>query len=214
MKPHYLFDATTGEFNGVYDAQESPLEPGVYIAPTHSTDIAPPTPGVNQVAIFAAGAWTLQPDYRGQIWYDAQGNGVEITAIGTPPNTLTSTLPAAILLANARAMQVAIIEAARDAARYANATALVGGVPHVWQADQKSVELLNGAITLAQSGLPLPPSWRSFDNVDVPITMLADLLAIAGAIAVQTQAAYSKSWTLKAQIAAATTVTAVQSVMW
>lgn len=102
------------------------------------------------------------------------------------------------------------LESMRDAACYANITA--NG--HVWQADKRSQELLSSAITLAQAGLPLPPVWRSADNVNVPVTSVADLLAIAGPIATRTLMAYNTSWELKAQVEAATAVDQVQAVQW
>lgn len=43
MKTFHLYDPETGAYRGTYDAQESPLEPGVYIAPNDSTEDAPPT---------------------------------------------------------------------------------------------------------------------------------------------------------------------------
>ena len=69
-----------------------------------------------------------------------------------------------------------------------------------WQADERSQKLLGNAITLAIAGLPLPPMWRDADNNNVEITSINQLLAIAGAMAIQTQAAYEQSWTLKREI--------------
>jgi len=57
----------------------------------------------------------------------------------------------------------------------------------------------------AQAGLPLPTEWRDADNSNMSISTLADLLAIAGAIGAQTQAAYAWSWATKAAIDTATT---------
>ena len=91
---------------------------------------------------------------------------------------------------------VADIERERDAACAANVTAL----GRTWQADARSVALLNGAVTLAQAGGPLPPVWRDADNDNMPVTSLSDLLAIAGAIATQVQAAYTASWAAKAEL--------------
>jgi len=90
----------------------------------------------------------------------------------------------------------------------------VAALGYVWQADMASQDLLNKAIMLASNGLPLPSVWRTVDNYDMPITSINDLLAIAGAIGVQTQTAYSTSWTLKAQVDAATTVEEVAAVVW
>lgn len=83
-----------------------------------------------------------------------------------------------------------------------------------WQADRRSQELLGQAISLAQAGLPLPAAWRDANNSNMTISTIADLLAIAGAIAAQTQTAYAKSWDLKAQIDAATTTAEVEAIIW
>lgn len=83
-----------------------------------------------------------------------------------------------------------------------------------WQADSRSQSLLSSAILLAQIGVaPAPSTWRSLDNIDVPVD-LDFLKGLAGAMAYQTQQAYAKSWTLKAQIAAASTAEAVNAIDW
>lgn len=120
-----------------------------------------------------------------------------------PPKTLTQ-------IADGKRAE---IERARDAACVANVTAL----GRTWQADSRSSTLLGQAITLAQAGLPLPPVWRDANNGDMPVGSLADLLAIGGVIAAQVQAAYSHSWTLKAQVdaaVAANDATAIAAVVW
>ncbi|WP_126457906.1 DUF4376 domain-containing protein [Sulfuritortus calidifontis] len=118
-----------------------------------------------------------------------------------PPDTTPS-------IAEVKAAKKLQIEAERDAQCVANVT--VNG--HVWQADKRSQELLGQAISLAQAGLPLPSVWRDADNNDVPVTSIADLLAIAGVIAQQVQTAYSTSWARKAALEAATTIEEVNAV--
>lgn len=113
-------------------------------------------------------------------------------------------------LPEAKAEKLVEIEAARDVATVLDVTA--HGTQ--WQADERSQKLLSSAITLAQAGLPLPTHWRGSNNVNMPVGSIADLLAIAGAMAGQTQAAYAKSWTLKAQVEAAQTVEDVAAVVW
>jgi hypothetical protein len=113
-------------------------------------------------------------------------------------------------LADIQASRSAYVNAMREQACEADVQVL----GHSWQADKRSKDLLNGAISLAAAGLPLPATWRTTDNIDVQITVLADLLAIAGAMASSTQAAYSHSWALKAQIKAATDATTIQSIIW
>jgi len=104
-------------------------------------------------------------------------------------------------LAEHKAAAVATVIANRDTKRYTNVTAL----GHTWQADQTSKDLLSDAINLAQAGLPLPTEWRDADNTNMTITSITDLLAIAGAMATQTQAAYAWSWGKKGAIETATT---------
>ncbi|MHB1266444.1 MAG: DUF4376 domain-containing protein [Acidithiobacillus ferriphilus] len=53
----------------------------------------------------------------------------------------------------------------------------------------------------------------ALDNSQVPFEY-ADLLGLAQAMALQGAAAFAKRQSLKAQVAAATTVTGVQAVVW
>jgi hypothetical protein len=110
-------------------------------------------------------------------------------------------------LAEHKAAKKRQIEADRDAAATANVTVN----DHVWQADKRSQDLLGQAIALAQAGLPLPPVWRDADNNDMPVTSIADLLAIAGAIAAQVQTAYQTAWARKAAVDAAKTLDEIEA---
>lgn len=112
------------------------------------------------------------------------------------------------LLAEAKATKKRQIEAERDAACELPVTAL----GRTWDADKRSQELLNGTIALAQAGGPLPAVWRDYDNNDMSVTSINDLLAIAGAIAQQVQQAYATSWARKAAVDAATTIEEVNAV--
>lgn len=110
-------------------------------------------------------------------------------------------------LAALKAAKHAQIERERDAECYADVVAL--GVP--WQADARSQQMLASAILLAQDGVYTPSVWRNSNNTNIPVT-LADLVVLAGTMAAQTQAAYARSWTRKAALAAATTVEVVEAV--
>jgi len=103
------------------------------------------------------------------------------------------------LLAATKAEKKARIEAERDA----QCEQPVRALGRTWDADKRSQELLAYAITIAQAGGPLPPVWRDHDNDNMPVTSIADLLAIAGAIAAQIQTAYAQSWARKAAVNAA-----------
>lgn len=123
--------------------------------------------------------------------------------------TVEATMPPKPL-AEVKAAKLAQLEQARDAETVKDVSAL----GTTWQADERSQKLLSAAITLAMAGAPLPQVWRDANNSNMPITTLAELVAIAGAMARQTQAAYSKSWTLKDQVDAAQTPGAVDAVVW
>lgn len=69
-KTVYNYNPDTGEYLGPETAHESPMEPGVYLLPAHSTETAPPEAGEHQAAVYRNGAWTLVEDHRGESWYD------------------------------------------------------------------------------------------------------------------------------------------------
>jgi len=114
----------------------------------------------------------------------------------------------AISIEQIKAAKLEQIEQDRDA--QCRAPVYVHG--RQWQADSRSQELLSQAITLCSAGLPLPAAWRDVDNANMVITSLADLLAIAGAIAAQTQTAYAVSWARKAALEAATTMIEIEAI--
>ncbi len=109
FKTYYQYDAS-GVYTGPCEAQLSPLDaPGTYLYPSLSTDIQPTAYGVDQIPVFASGAWTIEPDYRGQTWYDqTTGAAVEITAVGQPASNLAATPPPPTL-AQAQASQIALL---------------------------------------------------------------------------------------------------------
>ena len=88
MKKVYLYDEN-GLFTGTYNAQESPLEPGIYIAPNLSTDIKPIHTDKTWPK-FANGAWSNIPDNRGIVWDKASGVQIEYGELGDLPNNLTA----------------------------------------------------------------------------------------------------------------------------
>ena len=116
----------------------------------------------------------------------------------------------AVALEKAKAEKRKAINKARDAACISDVIAH----GRTWQADKVSRELLSDAINLSQAGLPLPTEWRDKSNVNMPVSSLADLLGIAGAMAAQVQTTYQRSWLRKAQIEAATTAEEVEAIQW
>lgn len=148
---------------------------------------------------------------------DAQGAVVRSAFALGPYNQLPpghTWQPHSVTLAEARALRRQQIEEWRDAACTANAVVPVSGAAHVWQADDRSQQLMGQAVSLANAGaIPAPAVWRTADNQDVAVT-LQDLKNIAGTIAGQTSAAYAHSWALKAALDTAGTIDAVNAVIW
>ncbi|MBA4204601.1 MAG: hypothetical protein C0457_06400 [Polymorphum sp.] len=56
----YHFHPLTGEYLGFSEADESPLEPGVYLIPAHATDVPPPEPADGFIWKFLDGGWRLE----------------------------------------------------------------------------------------------------------------------------------------------------------
>lgn len=53
----YHFDPVTGMFAGTSDADESPLEPGIFLLPAHATDQPPPDVEEGEFAAWRDGKW-------------------------------------------------------------------------------------------------------------------------------------------------------------
>jgi len=158
------------------------------------------------------GIWKYASPDKLQVFRPYYGGQESRQTASLPPEEILQVLPAdPIPLDELKNIKRAEIRAARDAACYAPVSAL----GHVFQADARSQELLGGVINLAQlPGFPLPTVWRSLDDVNVPISSLTDLVTIGGALAAQTQAAYAKSWQLKAAVDAATTNAEIEAIKW
>lgn len=207
MKTVYLYDPSTGESLGTYDAQENPLEEGEYIAPEHSTPIEPPTAGTNQVAVFSVGAWSLQPDHRGNVWYDQAGNPVEILEIGQPDQSLSQQPPPAIALTTAQTERCNALATEYSVEIQKN----VQYMDTAFQADDASQNIL--AKVLVAGAVPDSFFWMDSSNVQVPMNF-AQLQGLASAILVRGQAAFTKLQQLKSQVRAAVTVDEVRAVIW
>ena len=56
----YNYNPENGYFVGESFADESPLEPGIYLIPAHATETAAPKATKGKVAVFVNDAWELQ----------------------------------------------------------------------------------------------------------------------------------------------------------
>lgn len=90
----YNYAPDTRIFTGASQAEESPLEPGVYLIPAQATTIAPPTVTDGRLARYDVdkGAWETVVDTRGT-WYGAEGQAVEISDIDADVSALTREAP-------------------------------------------------------------------------------------------------------------------------
>lgn len=88
----YNYDSVTGEFITVSQANQSPLEPGVFLVPANATTLPPLKPGPNQAPAFKDGAWTLVADYRSHCW-DKHGVPAKIALGATPDGVETCSVP-------------------------------------------------------------------------------------------------------------------------
>jgi hypothetical protein len=123
---------------------------------------------------------------------------------------------AAALLAVAQAAQVAVVTAAyQSAVQQPVAFTNKAGTAQTYQADATSQQLLMQATQGYTIGGSVPDGfyWKASDNTHVPF-VLADLQGLYDVMLAQGWAAFQKLQTLKTSIAAATTVDAVQAVVW
>ena len=93
MKIVYLYDEKTGEYQGEYEAQESPLAPDEFITPTYSTDVAPFAIPNGKYLKWTNNNWVSTDDNRG-IWYKPNGEIVDVNNVLQPiPNSWSKTEP-------------------------------------------------------------------------------------------------------------------------
>lgn len=207
MKTCFLFNPLTGEFIKQYLAQESPEEPGEFLAPIHSTFVEPPAIDAWEVLVFADGEWTVKPDHRGCIWYDAQGNAVVIESIGTPDTSLSPTLPESQQLVIAQTQQLALLAAAYSAAIQQP----VAYLDTSFQADEASQIVLTKVLVVGA----VPDGFFWLDASNAPVTMtFAQLQGLAAAMLAQGQAAFAKLQKLKSEVREASSIDAVAAVVW
>lgn len=89
----YNYDSMTFEYKGPSVADESPLEPGVFLIPAFATDIQQPTAEENEVAIFDENKaqWSITADYRSvNLWSKDTAKKVS-AAIGEKPEDINAT---------------------------------------------------------------------------------------------------------------------------
>lgn len=96
----YHYHPVTGEYLGEGTADESPLEPGVFLIPRHATPTKPEqSAGEHQCLVLRDNAWTVVPDYRREnvCKIDNQRFYVSPVSLGLaedlPPNAVLADVP-------------------------------------------------------------------------------------------------------------------------
>lgn len=87
------YDPTTGELVSTGLADESPMEPGVFLLPAFATNIAPPSFVDGFCPVFRDGGWSLVEDHRGEKWWDVNGAEIVISELGKVPDGLSNVAP-------------------------------------------------------------------------------------------------------------------------
>ena len=147
-------------------------------------------------------------------WAKQDGNWYVVNGGLTQANPYAPT--AAQLLNRAQTIQKALVTKGYTAAITTNvAYTTVAGVVSTYQADANSQQILVRALQSYRVAGAVPSGfyWRSADNTNVPFT-LADLEGLDAAMMAQGWAAFQQLTTLKADIDAATTVSAVTAIVW
>lgn len=107
----YNYHALTREYLGSSTADPDPMNPGSWLLPAHSTEIAPAEAGEHQVAVYADNSWALQADYRGEIYYKPDRTLVEITELNVEPDPTWTTEPAPLTIPELITIQLGEINA-------------------------------------------------------------------------------------------------------
>lgn len=187
MKIVHLFDGITGEYKGDYPAQADPLTPNAFIAPVNSTDIAPPAITANQIAVFAAGGWSVKPDFRGQTIYDqTSGAAQQVNVIGAIPAGFAVTPPPPTLT-QARNTALTAIDSQAGATRSKYITT-VAGQPETY------LSKATDAAAYKAAGYP-------FASIANYVWVQAEAIAIGGATPTATQVKAAADGILAAQAA-------------
>lgn len=168
----------------------------------YDSDIQPPPSGKTVLEV---------PDQATMLQTIVPGWTVQNGKLVAPPAPTS-----AQLLAQAQRAQIGILMADyRNAIQVPVSYTSKGGVTKTYQADPQSVSNLQNAILGMQAAGVAPNGfyWVSADNTQVPFTF-ADLQDLSAALLAQGWAAFQHLQTLKAEVMAAASVSAVQAIVW
>jgi hypothetical protein len=179
----FYFKADTGEYLHSSNADESPLEPGVYLQPINATFKRPMNAGQNQVAVFRDDNWSLQADYRGW-YYLPDGSKFMVSELGVLPPDGATIEPPATSRADQISRIVDLIKRERDLRWRSGFPVLIDDDNRWFPSDQFSllqyIALKDKARDLLTSGGAFvdaitidgdPVNWKLMDGSYVAITI-------------------------------------------
>ncbi|MCG9081559.1 DUF4376 domain-containing protein [Laribacter hongkongensis] len=187
----YHFD-TSGRHVGTSTADESPLEPGVFLVPAHATPLDPLPAGQNEVAMFDGSAWRLVADYTGTSYWLPDGSHHVISEIGEVPPDHALTEPPTPTLYALREQRRAEINRWRDEQENSG----IEHAGHRWDTNDASLQRINSVMLAGTNPLGI---WTSADNVDVPMT-LEDMQGLFAAIVTRGSAIHARQRQMKQEI--------------
>ena len=218
----YDYNPETGEYKGTGEAQESPLEPGVYLIPAHATTIAPPEADDGHVTVFADGAWTLVEDHRGEVWYDtATQERHEIKNLGVVPETWTPLEPTdreAVWNGVAWEVPFAVLKERKLTELSADFNRRIGGSVvtsqgYIMQFDISDILKMQGATALLEAQGAETGYITQADDTTVYDVPLATIKAVQGEMMQAWAACHAHKQKLRALITAAETEEALNSIV-
>lgn len=215
----YNYDAITGERLNDYVAELSPLD-NEPIVMSFSTSKVPPTVSTNQRAVYrdvddnvpllaVNGKWKTVPDYRGQSYWDADGNETVITEIGVaPPDGSLSTKPDDSLevLKNQKWKEIKDQRSSHEFGTF-----FWNG--HAFDADQQSQQRITLAILGAQMDSSLNIDWRLANNELITLSS-AEMIQVGLALGQNTENAFAHANALRTLIESAQTKEELEDIVW
>lgn len=199
-----IWDINTSDGTAINPAgREAPTDPmrETPRIPRGATSVQRPDTGEHEEAVFHfdENAWEVVADYRGHVYYTADGEKHEITELGIEPpaDALDEAPPEA--LADVASRKRREIENARDAAIDDGFTHTFGDTNDVVQTRQRDRENLTGLAVSAQRHPDKTFQFRAKSNATYELTAY-DMLALADAAQNHVSEQYGKSWQLKAQV--------------
>ena len=186
----FHFDPETRELVAESIADESPLEPGVFLVPANATSIPPTNIPAGSVAVFHGGDWINHEDHRGEEYWL---NGVRHVcgAIGSLPDGAATLRP----IWHVRDEKLAFIKAERDRLKSGGFKVKVGSDYKWFHSDADSriqhLGLKDKARDLLAAGgaradnltiLGQPVRWKTMDGSFATVTaqLSFDIVAAAG----------------------------------